>query len=189
MYKIAEDIGLPASFVDLRHDATHGPLPSLVVLREAARKALAWLWVNHWSQLVDEEATVREQLRDTLNSYCTAYRLTIGQVNDSQSRTAAVAKASDEIDQIISGRLQYVDTLAALISEGWLKKISLESCVLTLLSYFLSVVFRLYPSIPIGMKHLRDLHCLAQGDTSVLSPCSGPCCPNSASPTRPSTRV
>ena len=38
-------------FVDLRHEATHGEMPSLVVLREACEGALKWLWVNHWKAL------------------------------------------------------------------------------------------------------------------------------------------
>ncbi|KAG8998110.1 rRNA-processing protein las1 [Tulasnella sp. JGI-2019a] len=40
---IASQIGLPAWFVELRHQATHEDLPSLAVLREAAKEALAWL--------------------------------------------------------------------------------------------------------------------------------------------------
>lgn len=35
---IAAQIGLPAWFVELRHQATHDDLPSLPVLREAARE-------------------------------------------------------------------------------------------------------------------------------------------------------
>ena len=34
--KIAEELGFPRYFVDLRHEATHGELPSLIILEEAA---------------------------------------------------------------------------------------------------------------------------------------------------------
>lgn len=53
MYSIAKTIGLPATFVELRHQATHEQLPSLSKLRTAARKALAWIWDYYWKNLPD----------------------------------------------------------------------------------------------------------------------------------------
>ena len=44
---IAERVGLPRELVDLRHEATHGDLPSLTRLKSAASVALNWLH-NHW---------------------------------------------------------------------------------------------------------------------------------------------
>jgi hydroxyacylglutathione hydrolase len=70
MYSIAKTIGLPATFVELRHQATHEQLPSLAKLRAAARKALAWIWDYYWKDLSDEtpkadacRGTVLEYLR------------------------------------------------------------------------------------------------------------------------------
>ncbi|KAI1096904.1 Las1-domain-containing protein [Rostrohypoxylon terebratum] len=54
MYTVAKTIGLPATFVELRHQATHEQLPSLAKLRSAARKALDWIWVFYWKNLPDE---------------------------------------------------------------------------------------------------------------------------------------
>lgn len=54
MYSIAKTIGLPATFVELRHQATHEQLPSLSKLRTAARKALAWIWDYYWKNLPTE---------------------------------------------------------------------------------------------------------------------------------------
>lgn len=48
MYQVAKEIDLPASFVELRHQATHEDLPSLVVLRRATVRALEWLWDYYW---------------------------------------------------------------------------------------------------------------------------------------------
>lgn len=53
MYSVAKTIGLPATFVELRHQATHEQLPSLAKLRSAARKALAWIWEYYWRQLAE----------------------------------------------------------------------------------------------------------------------------------------
>ncbi|TDZ22522.1 Pre-rRNA-processing protein las1 [Colletotrichum orbiculare MAFF 240422] len=56
MFSVAKTIGLPATFVELRHQATHEQLPSLTKLRSAAKKALAWIWEYYWAQLgADDE--------------------------------------------------------------------------------------------------------------------------------------
>ncbi|AEO62637.1 uncharacterized protein THITE_2107044 [Thermothielavioides terrestris NRRL 8126] len=51
MYDVAKSVGLPATFVELRHQATHEQLPSLTRLRGAAAKALAWIWDYYWQHL------------------------------------------------------------------------------------------------------------------------------------------
>ncbi|KAK0638693.1 Las1-like-domain-containing protein [Cercophora newfieldiana] len=56
MYGIAKSVGLPATFVELRHQATHEQLPSLTRLREAAGKALEWIWEYYWRDLPDAVA-------------------------------------------------------------------------------------------------------------------------------------
>lgn len=55
MYSIAKVIGLPATFVELRHQATHEQLPSLAKLRPAAHMALDWIWDYYWKQLSQED--------------------------------------------------------------------------------------------------------------------------------------
>lgn len=49
MHTLARNLNLPASFVEIRHAATHEALPSLSVLRTVAVRALDWLWANYWS--------------------------------------------------------------------------------------------------------------------------------------------
>ncbi|KAJ6037044.1 Hydroxyacylglutathione hydrolase [Penicillium herquei] len=51
MFQRAMDLGLPASFVELRHEATHREPPSLVVLRKASQRSLEWLWDNYWADV------------------------------------------------------------------------------------------------------------------------------------------
>ncbi|PQE25119.1 hydroxyacylglutathione hydrolase protein [Rutstroemia sp. NJR-2017a BVV2] len=60
MYSIAKTLGLPATYVELRHQATHEELPSLAKLRIAARKALKWIWDFYWRDLVLGEEEVEE---------------------------------------------------------------------------------------------------------------------------------
>ncbi|KAI9596500.1 Las1-like-domain-containing protein [Syncephalis fuscata] len=46
---IAEQLGMPSWFVELRHAGTHEQLPSLSVLRSTCAQALHWLYTNYWS--------------------------------------------------------------------------------------------------------------------------------------------
>lgn len=50
MFQRAVDLGLPASFVELRHEATHRELPSLTVLRNSTHRSLEWLWDFYWGK-------------------------------------------------------------------------------------------------------------------------------------------
>jgi ribosomal biogenesis protein LAS1 len=51
MFQKAAVLGIPTSFVELRHEATHRDLPSLAVLRGATQRALEWLWDYYWEKL------------------------------------------------------------------------------------------------------------------------------------------
>ncbi|KAL2851482.1 Las1-like-domain-containing protein [Aspergillus pseudoustus] len=51
MFGRALELGLPASFVELRHEATHRELPSLTVLRNSTQRSLEWLWGFYWGRV------------------------------------------------------------------------------------------------------------------------------------------
>lgn len=72
MYAKAQQIGLPALFVDLRHESTHGDMPSLTNLRSAASRALKWLWEDYWGKLVEKKGlqsseSMGEAVEDVVN--------------------------------------------------------------------------------------------------------------------------
>ncbi|KAI0028295.1 Las1-like-domain-containing protein [Vararia minispora EC-137] len=50
---IAAQLGLPSWLVELRHAATHEDLPSLELLRDAARESLDWLLHNYFLPLLN----------------------------------------------------------------------------------------------------------------------------------------
>lgn len=56
MYGVAKTVGLPAGFVELRHQGTHEPMPGLAQLRPAAGRALVWIWEYYWRNLPDADA-------------------------------------------------------------------------------------------------------------------------------------
>lgn len=83
MFQIATRIGLPKSFVELRHQATHEELPALLVLRQAADRSLKWLWHYYW-RTIDERTgslddvdgiseqelqALKDRFRDLLRTY------------------------------------------------------------------------------------------------------------------------
>ncbi|KAK2742117.1 hydroxyacylglutathione hydrolase [Colletotrichum kahawae] len=104
MYSVAKTIGLPATFVELRHQATHEQLPSLAKLRSAARKALAWIWEYYWQHLGadedEEEVIVGDAAAPGYREMVTAYleeaegarkaerRRLLGRLDESQLLTA-----------------------------------------------------------------------------------------------------
>ncbi|KAF7306587.1 hypothetical protein MIND_00450000 [Mycena indigotica] len=53
---IATQLGLPAWLVELRHAATHEDLPSLELLRQAARESMVWLLHNYFLPTINPSA-------------------------------------------------------------------------------------------------------------------------------------
>lgn len=86
MFQRAMDLGLPASFVELRHEATHREPPSLVVLRKASQRSLEWLWDNYWAEIDDlgavsnvdrdDSVSVQSALTRVLREFSTGSRST-----------------------------------------------------------------------------------------------------------------
>nr|OQO17463.1 hypothetical protein B0A51_13675 [Rachicladosporium sp. CCFEE 5018] len=61
MLDIARQIGMPAEFVALRHEATHEDLPSVQRLVAACEQALEWLWEVYWSKIDEGAVMVAKQ--------------------------------------------------------------------------------------------------------------------------------
>ena len=69
---IAERVGLPRELVDLRHEATHGDLPSLTRLKSAALVALNWLHNHYWQVQADHLEKIVTTIRNFLEEYLAA---------------------------------------------------------------------------------------------------------------------
>lgn len=107
MFDVARRIDMPSSFIELRHEATHGELPSLQRLQRNVDLALAWLWRYFWAKL-DEVAdqpneTTRDlgaeeaqkwkgECKDVLRTYVRA------RIAAKSKRSKGVPKAGGEID-------------------------------------------------------------------------------------------
>lgn len=51
MFDLGKGIGLPAAFIDLRHQTIHGTLPGLIVLRRNTQRAVQWLYHHYWKDI------------------------------------------------------------------------------------------------------------------------------------------
>ncbi|KAJ6574735.1 Las1-like-domain-containing protein [Mycena capillaripes] len=58
---IANQLGLPPWLVELRHAATHEDLPSLELLRQAARESMAWLLHNYFLPTINPSTVAPPQ--------------------------------------------------------------------------------------------------------------------------------
>ncbi|KAG4301788.1 hypothetical protein PCANB_001978 [Pneumocystis canis] len=65
MQTLARNIDLPLSFVEIRHAVTHEQLPSLLILRSMANRALEWLldkyWIKFSENIIDLDETTKEK--------------------------------------------------------------------------------------------------------------------------------
>lgn len=63
VYQVAQQMGIPSWFVDLRHASTHEPnLPMLTVLRSAVARALNWMEINYWKQRQHDRVSKPERI-------------------------------------------------------------------------------------------------------------------------------
>lgn len=106
MYTIAKNIGLPATFVELRHQATHEELPSLSKLRTVSRKALSWIWDYYWVHLAPEAAQ-RQDLPDDCEVFL---RRLIGETDDHLSLRVEQSLSNWPRDHIIAILNEIQDT-------------------------------------------------------------------------------
>ncbi|KAF2835401.1 Las1-domain-containing protein [Patellaria atrata CBS 101060] len=130
MFDMATIIGLDKSLVQLRHELTHGALPSIRRLEESNRLALEWLWDKHWSRL-DQAMTasrglltsenllsfaIREQLIEVLRTFKQARTVEIKKkIKLPDTPSPAAAKACPEIVDLCKDNKQNISTLVELL--------------------------------------------------------------------------
>lgn len=97
MFEMAESIGMPESWVELRHEITHGQVPDLRTLEQYVQASLLWLWDLIWAKLdvvhadIAHEPTVKADIRNELKSLLRKRRTEIktGKTGRSDAATSA----------------------------------------------------------------------------------------------------
>lgn len=102
MFNRAAMIGLPLSFVELRHEAAHRELPSLVLLRSYTNRALEWLWDYYWAR-IDQGVSVSAAGDDGLRVNVKSLLLQFSQqVQSDMSRKRVKSLATSVSQPLIS---------------------------------------------------------------------------------------
>ena len=127
MYDIALEIDMPASFVELRHEATHEELPFLQRLSGITTQALQWLWQHYWQRLDipttraqattshSQPAPTPSQLRNELTTFLRARLLEIKANSSDLSATSASGTACAALVRLCRGRPASLDALCGLL--------------------------------------------------------------------------
>ena len=102
---IADAVGLPLWFVELRHQGTHDKLPHLNVLESARRQALNWLRENYWVVQQNYEAELLAQLLKLIGKY-------------KYSRKAFLSERVDQFDAKTDSCLNQIKELMASDNES-----------------------------------------------------------------------
>ncbi|KAJ5636066.1 uncharacterized protein N7484_009379 [Penicillium longicatenatum] len=128
MFQRAMDLGLPASFVELRHEATHREPPSLVVLRKASQRSLEWLWDNYWAEIDDlgfvsnvdhdDSASVQTALTSVLREFSTGSRSTEPQAKK-RKRDQEISISTDLVS-ICGNSIEAVRSLPTILLDEFL---------------------------------------------------------------------
>ncbi|TFK93050.1 Las1-domain-containing protein [Polyporus arcularius HHB13444] len=108
IHSIAQQLGLPAWLVDLRHAATHEDLPSLEVLRDAAREVMTWLLHNYFLPTLNPSAPSSapsrplRPLAPLLKQYKTLLKATTRDATLHVQYRAEITRALRDIERWIS---------------------------------------------------------------------------------------
>lgn len=127
---IAKSIGLSLSFVDLRHSATHGPLPSLELLRSLAEKALDWLHDHYWELLLDNGLDCVEDVREEVKTPNILVSLKVYKKFRKQNLdivpTGKVLSCLDTLVQISEDHFKCTQLAEYLVGENFIVKESVK---------------------------------------------------------------
>ncbi|GMF15648.1 unnamed protein product [Phytophthora lilii] len=109
---LAQRIGIPLWVVDLRHESTHNQLPSLPVLRFAARHLLAWLRANYWGA---QEDAIRGQVHHVAQWLFQQLSHLNKQPHDGEMQVDSTPSDAAQQQQEISKPILDVDNLRNLV--------------------------------------------------------------------------
>lgn len=128
MNDVAKELDMPASFVELRHEATHGELPSSSRLQRNAVAALKWLWHHYWATLDTESGThqtheqnardLEGQLREHLKTYMSTRLEEVRKNGDAQNTSAFRSRdLALKITRLCQGKKASLQVLVKVLFE------------------------------------------------------------------------
>ncbi|KAJ1330611.1 hypothetical protein BSLG_009063 [Batrachochytrium salamandrivorans] len=109
---IAESLGLPGWFIELRHAATHDKLPPLSLLRTGCSQALQWLQKNYWAIQQSFVADTTHSVGLALAAYKDSRKATAR----GQNADAATLHSLQDITQLLTADT-YPDILIPILTQ------------------------------------------------------------------------
>ncbi|VDI52278.1 ribosomal biogenesis protein LAS1 [Mytilus galloprovincialis] len=129
VHRLAGELGVPEWIVNLRHDATHGRLPSLDLLKTAADWCIQWLKDEYWEKQLEgmayqqehpmkdtKDTKVKDNITEMLNSFKIKKTLT------SKKRGSKTTQILKNIEVELLRNREKAVTLMSKIIEGQVKK-------------------------------------------------------------------
>jgi ribosomal biogenesis protein LAS1 len=123
MYEMAELIGMPEAWVELRHEITHGQVPDLRTLEHCVEASLLWLWDFFWIKLDAPSAdaghdlgTVAE-IRDTLRSFVRSKCNEIKSGKTGKSEAPSAENVSRQLTRFLKKGKSKTSTLISVLME------------------------------------------------------------------------
>jgi hypothetical protein len=95
--RLADQLGLPRFFVDLRHDGTHDSLPSLELLRWAAGEALRWLNMRYWKPEAEFKEWYRSYLPSKIEALLAEYKGELARLHELPGLAALVKSSTSRV--------------------------------------------------------------------------------------------
>lgn len=126
MYDVSREVGIPASFVEIRHEATHGELPPLVIFRRAAERSLAWLYAEYWKELGDDgRKPIFDGEGGLLNGQTTDLKILLKDLLRTHLKKGitATAKGSAEVSKVSTETAAEIGKSIVRLCEGDTKKL------------------------------------------------------------------
>ncbi|XP_064606969.1 ribosomal biogenesis protein LAS1L-like [Liolophura sinensis] len=122
---LAAEFGLPEWLVDMRHDTTHGELPSLDLLREGVEWALDWLHQEYWQKQLAMDENPGSEDKETNSDLVKSLLVDFMQIQFNCLSNNASVQGDSSIRQILS-KMEYVFpkikdlVISCMVSEGYL---------------------------------------------------------------------
>eukprot|EP00842_Homolaphlyctis_polyrhiza_P005797 jgi/Hompol1/6218/HPOL_002217-RA len=95
---MANRLGLPAWFVELRHAATHDKIPTISLLRSGAAQGLEWLDKNYWAV----QSTFVEDATHSVTTAVRAYKTAAKAASKGQDTESSLLEAFNELESVLT---------------------------------------------------------------------------------------
>lgn len=134
VHRLAGELGVPEWIVNLRHDATHGNLPSMDLLKTAADWCIKWLKEEYWDKQMDgiscqnSSEDQDNKLVDEVEDLLIRFKELKKSASPKKGRNKKLSQLLKKLElAIVCNRDVAVTLLAELIQENVTEKINSES--------------------------------------------------------------